>query len=135
VKLIRSSSLPPPLIYAVPILLLPVLCLFFVLPGYSTLLQPGIAVTVPQSPFVLAPQRDPVVIAVPPPPSGTYFLDGVETGLTGLEQGLSSLRGQARSVVIRADRGAVYDRVAAAMGLALEAGLPVVLATSEAPPP
>ncbi len=130
-KLRRSPSIPPAILFAVPVIQLPLLLLFFLLPKSSMLLQPGISVSVPDSPFVLSPRQDPAVVTVPPPPSSSLFFSGLPTDIDGLRTSLEGLGSRSRTIVVRADRRAPYDRVVQVMNLALEMGFPVVLATTE----
>lgn len=115
----------------IPTVQLPLLLLFFILLGASFLLQPGVRVTVPDSPFVLSAARDPAIVSVPAPPASAIFFGNRQTDLEGFRSALEPLRGRPRTIVIRADRLAPYDRVSAVMNVALEMGFPVVLATSE----
>lgn len=130
-KLSRSPSASPVLLFVVPAIQLPLLLVFFFFMGSSYLLQPGVAVSLPDSPFVLSPRKEPKVVAVPAPPSTAFFFEDRPTDLAGLRSSLASLKGRRQTIVVRADRGAVYERVFEAMNAALEAGLPVVLASGE----
>lgn len=129
-RLRRSVGPPPAILFVIPAIQIPLLLLFFFLLGPSFLLQPGISVAVPSSPFVLSPRNEPLVIAVPPPPSTRIFFDGHPTDLPGLREELTAMRGRARTVVIRADRRTAYERVAEVVNTSLELGFPTVLATS-----
>jgi biopolymer transport protein ExbD len=130
-KLLRAQPPPPAILFVVAAIQLPLLIVLFFLIGSSFLLQPGISVSVPDSPFVLSPRTAPKVVAIPPPPSTAVFFDGAPTDLAGLRESLEGLRGSTHTIVIRADRLAVYDRVVEAMNIALDAGFPVVLATGD----
>jgi len=130
-KLARSPSASPAWLFAVPAIQLPLLLVFFFFMGSSYLLQPGVGVSLPDSPFVLSPRKEPVVVAVPAPPSSAFYFEDRTTDLAGLRAALAGLRGRRQTIIVRADRGALYERVFEAMNAALEAGLPVVLASSE----
>ncbi len=130
-KLKRSAGVSPVLLFAIPAIQLPLLLIFFILLGASYLLQPGVSVSLPDSPFVLSPQKSPQVVTVAPPPSSAIFFDNRQTDLEGLREALQPLRGRSQTIVIRADRRVIYDRVVAVMNTALELGFPVVLATNE----
>lgn len=128
-KLLRTQPPPPAILFVVAAVQLPFLMVLVFLIGSSFLLQPGISVSVPDSPFVLSPRTPPKILAIPPPPSSALYFDGVATDLMGLKASLKALRGSPLTIVVRADRMAVYDRVVEAMNVALEMGFPVILAT------
>jgi len=130
-KLKRSAGVSPVLLFAIPAIQLPLLLIFFILLGASYLLQPGVSVSLPDSPFVLSPQKSPRVVTVSPPPSSAIFFDNRQTDLEGLREALQPLRGRSQTIVIRADRRVIYDRVVDVMNTVLELGFPVVLATTE----
>ena len=130
-KLKRSPSPPAALLFLVPALLLPLLLVFFVLLSSTFLLQPGVAVTLPDSPFMLSPQRDPRIITLAPPPSSAIFFENEQVDEATLKEKLSKIRGRSSTIIINADRRALYDRVTAVVSLALDLGFPVVLATAE----
>jgi biopolymer transport protein ExbD len=130
-KLKRSAGVSPVLLFAIPAIQLPLLLIFFILLGASYLLQPGFSVSLPDSPFVLSPQKSPQVVTVAPPPSSAIYFDNRQTDIEGLREALQPLRGRSQTIVIRADRRVIYDRVVAVMNIVLELGFPVVLATTE----
>ncbi|GAB4166327.1 MAG: hypothetical protein Fur0032_03620 [Terrimicrobiaceae bacterium] len=132
-KLRRSPGPHPTLMLVVPAIQLPLLLLFFILLGASFLLQPGVTVTVPDSPFILSAAREPSIVSVPAPPASSIYFGNRQTDIEGFRSALEPLRGRPRTIVIRADRLAPYDRVTAVMNIALELGFPVVLAASEQP--
>jgi biopolymer transport protein ExbD len=133
VKLRRSQAPPPAILFVIPAIQIPLLLLFFFLVGSTFLLQPGISVAVPSSPFILTPRSEPLVISVPPPPSTQFFFDGHPTDLPGLRNQMAGLRGRARTVVIRAGRTTPYERVVEVVNTSLELGFSTVLATSRDP--
>lgn len=130
-KLQRSPQLNPALLYIVPAIQLPLILVFFILLGGSYLLQPGVSVSLPDSPFVLSPQRGIRVVTLAAPPSTAIFFADQETDLAGLRRALEPMRGGPQTLVIRADRGVLYDRVMVVLNMALEMGFPAVLATAE----
>ena len=67
-KLRRSPAPHPLVLYLAPALGLAMVLIFFLLLSSTFLLQPGIAVSMPQSPFLLSPQRDPCIVSVTAPP-------------------------------------------------------------------
>lgn len=130
-KLRRAPAINPMLMFLVPAIQIPLLLLLFVFLGASFLLQPGISISVPDSPFVLSPRREPRVITIPAPPSSAIFFDDRQTDLVGLRGSLEPLRGHSQTIVIRADKLAVYNRVVEVLNVALGMGFQVVLATAE----
>lgn len=108
--------------------------LFFLFQGVF-LLQPGIAVDVPRSPFLLAPQADPRVLSITGPPVPGFFYDNRAVRLGELaERWGADPASKPGTLIIKADTGAPYDLVLRAAVAAQEAGIPVVLATDDRPP-
>jgi biopolymer transport protein ExbD len=110
------------------------LCLvFFLLLGGYYSLQPGVALRVPDSPFLLLPQHDPVVVSVTGAPlPQIYYGQGVVTPAE-LETSLHKT-GRTGSLVIKADRLAPYDLLVRIMTIGVRCGFTVVLATGTPPP-
>jgi len=132
-KLVRTSGPHPALLSVAPALDVVLVLIFFIILSTSFLLQPGIAVTVPESPFLLAPQRDPQVISITAAPlSSVYFEDG-EVSLVQLRDRLGSQRSRTRTVIIKADRNAPFEKIAGVVAVTIELGFPTVMATSERP--
>jgi biopolymer transport protein ExbD len=131
VKLRRSPLPHPALLLMAPALGLVLILLFFLLPGTSFLLQPGVAVSVPESPFLLSPRRNPRIISITAPPLSAVFFGDQETNLAALRQALSKLQGRTHTMIIKADKQARFETISEVMNLALEMGFPVVLATAD----
>lgn len=132
-KLVRTAGLHPALIFVAPALDVVLALVFFIVLSTSFLLQPGVSVSVPSSPFLLAPQRDPQVISVTAPPLSAVYFESDEVSLEALRERLLAQQGRRRTVVIKADQLAAFDLVARVMSVSLELGYPTVLATSDAP--
>ena len=106
--------------------------IFFLLLGGYYSLQPGVAVRVPDSPFLLLPQHDPLVVSVTGAPlPQIYFDHGVVTPAE-LESALRKAR-RTGSLVIKADRLAPYDLLVQIMTIGVRCGFNVVLATGNTP--
>ncbi len=133
-KLRRSPAPHPLVLYLAPALSLAMVLIFFLLLSSTFLLQPGIAVSMPQSPFLLSPQRDPRIISVTAPPLSAVFFENEEIDIPTLTERLRKIRGRSQTIIIKADRKALYENISAVMNAALEQGFPVVLATSEEEP-
>lgn len=130
-KLRRSPVPNPGLLFLAPAFGLFLILVFFLMPSSAFLLQPGVSVNVPESPFLLSPQRNPRIISITAPPLSAVFFENQETDLIQLRQTLEKIRGRTQTVIIKADKRAMYETVSAVMNLALELGFPVVLATAE----
>ena len=122
------------LLYIAPALGLALALIVFLLLSSGFLLQPGIQVSLPQSPFLLSPQRDPRIVSITAPPLSAIFFDNEEMDAVTLRTRLQTLRGRSQSILIKADRRAPYETISAVMNIALEQGFPVVLATAEETP-
>jgi len=131
VKLVRTPGPHPALIFVAPALDVVLVLVFFVVLSTSFLLQPGIAVNVPESPFLLAPQRDPQVVSITGPPVSRTFFEDEQVTPAALRAKLSAQKGLKRTVVIKADRRAPIEDVTAVLTIALELGYPAVIATAE----
>lgn len=103
----------------------------FLLLSSTFILQPGIAVQVPTSPFLLSPERDPRIVSITGPPLSAIFFQGEQMNLRRLRAELQKLRGRSQTIVIKADGRALYEKISTVTNVALELGFPVVLATSE----
>lgn len=107
------------------------LCLiFFLLIGGTLLLQPGIAVKVPQAPFLLVPHHDPYVVSITGSPLPTIFFDNQEVSLEDFQQKLPA-HDTHGSLIIKADRQAPYDLLVQVMTVGINNGFLVILATSD----
>ena len=95
------------------------------------MLQPGVAIDVPRSPFLLSPQRNPRIISITAPPLSAVFFENEEVDVARLREALQKLQGRSQTIIIKADKRALYENVSAVMNVALETGFPVVLATAE----
>jgi biopolymer transport protein ExbD len=107
--------------------------IFFIVLSTSFLLQPGVEVSVPDSPFLLAPQRDPQVVSVTAAPLTAVYFENEQVSFESLRKRLTSGDGRKRTVIIKADRLAPFDLVSRVMSIALELGYPTVIATNEDP--
>lgn len=132
-KLVRTAEPHPALIFVAPALDVVLILIFFIVLSTSFLLQPGVAVSVPDSPFLLAPQRDPQVVSVTAAPTSSVYFENQQVSFETLRGKLGSQHGRRRTVVIKADRLASFELIARVMTVSLELGYPTVIATSEPP--
>lgn len=109
-----------------------VLLIFFLLSG-GFLLQPGVAVKVPDSPFLLAPQRDPRVVSITGDPVPAIYFDNRRIESAELSTRLAKVEGDTRTLIIKADRRAPVDLLIQVVNAAVTHGFSVVLATAEVP--
>lgn len=130
-KLRRSPAPHPVLIFLAPALQLVLMLIFYLLLSTTFLLQPGVAVTLPQSPFILSPQRSPRIVTITSPPLSAIFFENEEVSESQLRERLQKMRAPSQTIIIKADKKAFYDKIAVVMNIALELGFPVVLASSE----
>lgn len=101
---------------------------FFLLLGGYFLLQPGVSVKVPDSPFLLLPQHDPQVVSVTGAPLPQIYYDHAVITPAELEKALRNAR-KTGSLIIKADRLAPYDLLLQIMTIGVRCGFTVVLAT------
>ncbi len=130
-KLRRTPAPRPVLLFLAPALALLLILVFFLMLSNTFMLQPGVSVSVPQSPFVLSPQKNPRIVSITAPPLSAIFYENEETDVSALRKKLADLRGRSQTIIIKADKHALYDNISAVMNVALELGFPVVLATAE----
>ncbi len=127
-KLKRNTQISPGFLYLAPVLDVAFILSLLIVFSTSFLLQPGVAVVVPQSPFLLAPQKNPRVVSVTGPPKETIFYGNNEMSPGEFAAALKEEE-KPGTLVVKADRAASYDLVLQVTNIGLEAGIPVVLAT------
>jgi biopolymer transport protein ExbD len=109
------------------------LLIFFLLLSSNFMLQPGIAVSVPFSRFMLGPQQNPQIISITGGAASAIYFRDQKTTLEQLGPLLDAAKRENRSIIIKADRSTPYELVIAVTNAAVEHGISSVsLAT--APP-
>ena len=131
-RLPRSKGVGEPLLLMAPALGTLLSLVFFLLLGGYFMLQPGIALKVPDSPFLLLPQQDPLVVSVTGAPLPQIYYDRQVVSLPELETSLRNLH-RTGSLIIKADRLAPYDLLLQIMTIGARCGFTVVLATGSGP--
>ena len=131
-RLPRSKGARGALLLMAPALGTLLSLVFFLLLGGYFMLQPGIALMVPDSPFLLLPQHDPQVVSVTGAPLPQIYYDHNVVTPTELEEALHKVR-KTGSLIIKADRLAPYDLLVKIMTIGVHCGFTVVLATSTPP--
>jgi biopolymer transport protein ExbD len=106
------------------------LLVFFLLLSTSFMMQPGIAVELPASRFLLPAMQDPLVVSVTGGPGASIYFEDRMVEAAQLGGRLEARRTASRQVVIKADEDAPLALVAAVTELALERGFNVALAAS-----
>ncbi len=129
-KLQRNLSPRFTTLLFVPIADVAAALLFFFLLSGTFLLQPGIAIDVPRSPFVLAPQRNPLVVAITSAPAPAIYFENRRVTPDQFSARLTGLPPDA-TIIVKADRAAPVDLLVAVSSAAISAGCAVVVATSE----
>lgn len=130
-KLQLSPALHPGLLFIAPSLNVVLLLVFYIILSTSFLIQPGVAVSVPDSPFLLAPQRNPLIISIVAAPLSAVYFENEETTVEELGKKLRARADRHHTLIIKTDRRAPFEKLAAVMNLSLELGYPTVVATSE----
>ncbi|MCX6965776.1 MAG: biopolymer transporter ExbD [Verrucomicrobia bacterium] len=130
-KLERSPGLHPALMFIAPSLDVVLALIFFIILSTSFLLQPGVEVSVPDSPFLLAPQRDPLVVSIAAPPISALYFENEQVTLEELRERLERRPSRNNTIIIKSDRLAPVEQLAGVMNITLGMGYPTVVATSE----
>ena len=130
-KLVRSVHIQPGWFAVVPLAnVLFLLCTFIWLSS-AFVLQPGVTVSLPTSPFSLRPERDPLIVSIVAGPKPAVWVRDRKTSVETCAEALAELRDRGGTVVLRADRGVPYGHVASVMNRALALGFEVILAGEE----
>lgn len=124
---VRVRGLVPVFTGTVTVLLL---LLFFLLLSTSFMMQPGIAVALPASRFLLPAMQDPLVVSITGGAGATVYFEDRAIDTAELGGRLEARRTASRQVVIKADQDAPLALVSAVTELALERGFNVALAAS-----
>jgi biopolymer transport protein ExbD len=131
VKIQRTPGLHPALMFIAPSLNVVLLLVFYIILSTSFLLQPGVMVDVPQSPFLLAPQRNPLIISIAAAPLSSIYFENEAVTFDELRTKLKEYGGRNHTVIIKTDRRSAVEQLAQVMTVSLSLGYPTVIATSE----
>ncbi len=129
-KLERSPGPHPALMFIAPALDVVLALVFFIVLSTSFLLQPGIAVSVPDSPFLLAPQRDPLVVSLVAAPASAVYFEDEQVSLDELRSRLERRPTRNNTIIVKSDRLTAVEDLARVMNITLALGYPTVIATS-----
>lgn len=130
-KIQRSPGLHPALMFIAPSLNVVLLLVFYIILSTSFLLQPGVNIDVPQSPFLLAPQRNPLIISIAAAPLSSIYFENEAVTFEELRGKLKEYGGRNHTVIIKTDRRSAVEELAKVMTVSLSLGYPTVIATSD----
>jgi biopolymer transport protein ExbD len=110
------------------------LLIFFLLLSSNLILQPGISVSLPFSRFTLGPQPNQQIISIVGGATPAVYFRDQKVTLEQLGPLLDAAKREGRSIIIKADRLAPYDKVIEVTNAALEHGIPSVALAATASP-
>lgn len=110
------------------------LLIFFLLLSSNFVLQPGVAVSAPASPFLLGAQQNQQVISITGGESPAIYFRDQKVTLDRLGRLLEQARRENRSIIIKADKQTPYELVVAVTNAALQHGISSVSLAGSAPP-
>jgi biopolymer transport protein ExbD len=130
-KLSRTKQYDFGWLMIVPAINVAFLLIFFLLLSSNFILQPGVAVSLPFSPFTLGPLQNQQIISITGGGAPAIYFRDQKTTLEKIGPLLDAAKRENRSIVIKADRLTPYELVIAVTNAALEHGITsVALATS-----
>jgi biopolymer transport protein ExbD len=109
------------------------LLIFFTLLSSNFILQPGIAISAPATPFLLGAQRNPQIISISGGGVPSIYFRDQKTSIERLGPLLDQAKRENRSIIIKADRQTPYELVVAVTNVALEHGISSVALAGAAP--
>lgn len=129
-KLERQYTISPALFGVVPMInVLFLVVVFFALSSHFVL-QSGMAVTLPVSPFTLGPQRAAQVVSVTAAPVPAIYFQDQKVTLEELQAQLQANSRASRTLIVKADQSTPYDVAVQIANVGLKLGYSVVLAAS-----
>lgn len=114
----------------VPLADIAFLLLIFFLFGTTFVLQSGIKVAVPFSPFLLSPIENPRIITVTEPPHSKIYFQNRQVAPEDLPARLAEAGTGSGTLLLKADKRTPYELVTRISTAGIEAGFTVVLATN-----
>jgi len=133
VKLHRTSRHHPELFNLIPLVNVLFLTLAFAMLGRTFILQPGLSVDLPASPFVLSQQRSAEIVSIIAGALPSIYFQDRRVEMDELERLLARHGMKNRSLIIRADKAVPYELVSNVMNLALRQGYSVAVAATHPP--
>jgi biopolymer transport protein ExbD len=132
-KLSRTTEYNFGWLVVFPMLDVVFLLIFFFLLSSNFVLQPGIVVSAPSSPFVLGPQQNQQIISITGGAVPAIYFREQKVTFQQLGPLLDAAKRENRSLVIKADRLTPYELVVAVTNAALEHGISSVALAATAP--
>lgn len=135
-KLKRTKAPNPRMLAFAPVVDTFALAAIFIMLSSSFVLQQGISVAPPFSPFRMGPVKNPQVIAITAGQPALIFFRNQKVSLEQLKENLDLMTVDSRdgtTLVITADRTVRYDEVLQITNACIELGFEVILATSSTP--
>ena len=129
-RLPRCREAGSPQIVLAPVLAALLGLAFFLIIQGNFLLQPGVAMQVPDSPFLLLPQHDPQIVSVTGAPLPRVYHGNRAVTPRELEEALRRAN-RTGSLIIKADRLAPYDLLLEIITIGVRCGYSVVLASGQ----
>jgi biopolymer transport protein ExbD len=99
------------------------LLIFFTLLSSNFILQPGVVVSAPVSPFLLGPQQNQQIISITGGAVPAIYFRDQKIALEALGPLLDAAKRENRSIIIKADRLTPYELVVSVTNAALEHGI------------
>jgi biopolymer transport protein ExbD len=99
------------------------LLIFFTLLSSNFILQPGIAISAPATPFLLGAQRNQQIISITGGAVPAIYFRDQKVSLEALGSLLDDAKRENRSIIIKADRQTPYELVVTVTNVALEHGI------------
>jgi biopolymer transport protein ExbD len=130
VRLSRHYTISPALFGVVPLINVLFLVVIFFALSSRFVLQSGMAVTLPVSPFTLGPQRAAQVVSVTAAPVPAIYFQDQKMTLEELRTQLETNPAGPRTLIVKADRSTPYDVAVQIMNEGLKLGYSVVLAAN-----
>lgn len=127
-KLTRNFQFRLELFHVLPLVNVLFLALFLFALSSRFTLSPGLMLSLPPSPFTLAPQQNPLVISITAAPLPAVYLREERVSSEELDTLLQDRQLAGRPIVIRADRETPYQTIAEVSNLCLRRGFAVALA-------
>jgi biopolymer transport protein ExbD len=129
-KLERNYTISPALFGVVPLINVLFLVIIFFTLSSRFVLQSGMAVTLPVSPFTLGTERAAQVVSVSAAPVPAIYFQDQKVTLEELRAQLAASTAGPRTLIVKADRSTPYDVAVQIMNEGLKLGFSVVLAAS-----
>ena len=99
------------------------LLVFFLLLSSNFILQPGIAISAPATPFLLGAQRNQQIISITGGAVPAIYFRDQKVSLEALGPLLDDAKRENRSIIIKADRQTPYELVVTVTNAVLEHGI------------